>query len=106
MEVLLFRLPFTRCSLLLIDGLVQELLELTKGGTSVLPLDYTYLFVAGLFNEFYPGYLREAVEHFNTLGVSPPPMLPLDSSPLPFKGPPQLPKTPVVALGTLKPLTE
>jgi len=49
--------------------LFSELLEQCENGTSVLPKGYTYLFVAGLFNEFYPGYLREAVEHFNEMGA-------------------------------------
>eukprot|EP00976_Prorocentrum_cordatum_P090663 1188206-Prorocentrum_minimum.AAC.4 len=48
---------------------LQELLAQCESGAGVLPKDYTYLFVAGLFNEFYPGYLREAVEHFNQRGV-------------------------------------
>ena len=50
----------------------QRRLGETQAADKVIDTEYAYLFVAGLFNEFYPGYLRETVAHFSAAGVRPP----------------------------------
>jgi hypothetical protein len=47
-------------------------LEATQAADKAIDTQFAYLFVAGLFNEFYPGYLRETVAHFTAAGVRPP----------------------------------
>jgi hypothetical protein len=47
----------------------QRRLEATQAADKAIDTQYAYLFVAGLFNEFYPGYLRETVTHFSAAGV-------------------------------------
>jgi len=47
----------------------QAKLQKLQAGSKLVTDEYAYLFVPGLFNEFYPGYLREAVTYFDQCGA-------------------------------------